>query len=248
MVYSNPIHFKKAEDILFVKDYIVELYRMNVCFELVFSVVIKVIEVCVSIVILHAKKWLPGVDNPSEVHITLSPTCLYVKQKLQLAEPPIVLNGNGCSMTTTASSQIRAADNTSSLSLSAAARPVAQTRGLRIVHRPSTSAPTYPSDGVRSIDELIQKGTMRTEIRFDENKFCCKDLLKHWNDDRCFLYEANGKQLCGDVLYHKIQETNQARQNKISISRQSLMRDKNILLIIERCLQSQLEQKRKFID
>jgi hypothetical protein len=197
---------------------------------------------------LTCEKWLPGVDNPSEVHKTLSPTCLYVREKLQLAEPPTVLNGNGSSMTTTASSHIRAADNTNSLPLSTAARPVAQTRGSRIVHRPSTSAPTYPSDGVHSIDELIQKGTMRTEIRFDENKFCCKDLLKHWNDDRCFLYEANGKQLCGDVLYHKIQETNQARQNKISISRQSLMRDKNILFIIERCLQSQLEQKRKFID
>ncbi|CAF1072590.1 unnamed protein product [Rotaria sordida] len=220
---------------------------------------------------LTCEKWTPYVDNPKEVHKALSPTCLYVTEKLRLVEPPPIINGNISSMATIASSPVRAPNNTNSPLLSTFARPVAQNQSNSVVHRPAGSAPTCPVDNSLSIDELIQENTASTENQFDVNKFCCKDLLGHWDpddnptieNDRWFPHWRNGQQLYGDQLYHKIQETNRAHQlrtnlrklsekvnpdvitntNPTSNSQQSLMSNESILSIIERCWQSQLQEK-----
>ncbi|CAF1059119.1 unnamed protein product, partial [Rotaria sordida] len=169
---------------------------------------------------LTCEKWTPYVDNPKEVHKALSPIYLYVTEKLRLAEPPPMINGNISSMATIASSSVRAPNNTNSPLLSIFARPVAQNQSNSVVHRPAGSASTCPVDNSLSIDELIQENTASTENQFDVNKFCCKDLLDHWDpddnptieNDRWFPHWRNGKQLYGDQLYHKIQETNRAHQ------------------------------------
>ncbi|CAF1072609.1 unnamed protein product, partial [Rotaria sordida] len=75
---------------------------------------------------LTCEKWTPYVDNPKEVHKALSPTCLYVTEKLRLAEPPPIINGNISLMATIASSPVHAPNNTNSPLISTFARPVAQ--------------------------------------------------------------------------------------------------------------------------
>jgi hypothetical protein len=171
---------------------------------------------------LTCEKWISGVDNPSEVHKTLSPECLYVKEKLQLGEPPPTIINNNSPMGGTTSNHGRAANSTNSLPFSAAARPLVQNQGLRTTHRPGASGPRCPSDGLPSIDKLIQVDTVWNENQFDVNKFCCKNLLDHWDpdddpktEDNCWFPSwADGKQLCGDALHHKIQETNREQQRQ----------------------------------
>ncbi|CAF1614968.1 unnamed protein product [Rotaria sp. Silwood1] len=220
---------------------------------------------------LTCEQWTPNVDDPSEVHKTLSPTCLYVTEKLRLAEPPPIVNGNISSMAAIANSPIHAPNNINPFLLSTFTRPAAQNQSHSTVHRSTASAPTCPVDNSLSIDELIQTNTTSTEYQFDVNKFCCKDLLDHWDpddnskieDDRWFPHWANGKQLYGEQLYHKIQEANRAHQLRINSkrlsekanpdvitntnttpnSRQSLMSNKSILSIIERCWQRKLQEK-----
>ncbi|CAF3734935.1 unnamed protein product [Rotaria sp. Silwood1] len=220
---------------------------------------------------LTCEQWTPNVDNPSEVHKTLSPTCLYVTEKLRLVEPPPIVNGNISSMAAIANSPVHAPNNINPFLLSTFTRPAAQNQSHSTVHRSTASAPTCPVDNSLSIDELIQTNTTSTEYQFDVNKFCCKDLLDHWDpddnskieDDRWFPHWANGKQLYGEQLYHKIQEANRAHQLRINSkrlsekanpdvitntnttpnSRQSLMSNKSVLSIIERCWQRKLQEK-----
>ncbi|CAF1039286.1 unnamed protein product [Rotaria sordida] len=216
---------------------------------------------------LICEQWTPYVDNPSKVHKTLSPTCLYVTEKLPLAEPPPIINGNISSIAPIGSSPIHAPNNVNSLLLSTLARPVTQNQSHSAIHGPAASAPMCPVDNSLSIDELIRANTTSIENQFDVNKFCCKDLLDHWDpddnskseDDRWFPHWANGKQLYGGQLYHKIQETNRANQLRFNSkrvnekanpdlitktnSRQSLMSNKRILSIISRCRQRQSQGK-----
>jgi E3 ubiquitin-protein ligase XIAP len=171
---------------------------------------------------LTCERWTPNVDNPSTVHQTLSPTCLYVKEKLYLAQPPSIINGNISSMAAIPSTSIHAPNNTNSIVTSTFTRPVAQNPSHSGLHRSTDSAPRCPVDKSPSIDEQIRKDTVSIENQFDVDKFCCKDFLDNWDpdnnskieDDRWFPHWANGKQLYGPILHQKIQETNRAHQRK----------------------------------
>jgi hypothetical protein len=169
---------------------------------------------------LTCEHWTPYVDNPTGVHQTLSPKCSYVKEKLYLAQPPSIINGNISSMAAIPSTSIHAPNNTNSILVSTFARPVEQNPSQSGLHRSTGSAPRCPVDNSLSIDEQIRKDTVSIENQFDVNKFCCKDFLDHWDpddnseieDDRWFPHWANGKQLYGHKLYQKIQEINRAHQ------------------------------------
>ncbi|CAF3093473.1 unnamed protein product [Rotaria sp. Silwood2] len=169
---------------------------------------------------LICEQWTPYVDNPSEVHKTLSPACLYVIEKLRLAEPPPIINGSTSSVTASVSNPIHASNNTHSPLLSTFARPVVQNQNRSANHTLVTSTPACPVDKSLSIEELIQANTTSMVDQSDVNKFCCKDLLEHWDpdddskveDDRWFPHWANGKQLYGNELYRKIQKTTRKHQ------------------------------------
>ncbi|CAF2722791.1 unnamed protein product [Rotaria sp. Silwood2] len=217
---------------------------------------------------LICEQWTPYVDNPSEVHKTLSPACLYVIEKLRLAEPPPIINGSTSSVTASVSNPIHASNNTHSPLLSTFARPVVQNQNRSANHTLVTSTPACPVDKSLSIEELIQANTTSMVDQSDVNKFCCKDLLEHWDpdddskveDDRWFPHWANGKQLYGNELYRKIQKTTRKHQqlrahlkrenekvnpdvtkntNPNPNSRQLFMSSKRLLSIVRRCWQRQ---------
>lgn len=161
---------------------------------------------------LTCEKWLPYVDNPSEVHKALSPACLYVKEKLCVTERSPIVNDN--------ISWNNESNNISFLSRTTFAHPVPQNQSHSPVYRAAGSAPSCPVYDSRSINELIKVDTTSRKDQYNVNRFCCKDLLNNWDpdanpkfdNDRWFARWTNGKQLYGDHMYKKIQETSRRYQ------------------------------------
>ena len=105
--------------------------------------------------------------------------------------------------------------------ISVLARPLRQNQGYPEAHTPVAPSFANPSDGLPSIDELIQGNITCPIMKRCVNNFCCKDLLKHWKPDAdpktehaCWFPQCvDVKQLCGDELYRIIQESQQTRQS-----------------------------------
>jgi hypothetical protein len=79
---------------------------------------------------------------------------------------------------------------------------------------------TWPHENLPSVDDLVRAGFFYTGTKTIVTCFYCNGSLQNWgpNDNpmiehaRWFPHCAYAKQLCGDEMYRKIQESKRAQQ------------------------------------
>ena len=84
---------------------------------------------------------------------------------------------------------------------------------------------TWPNENLPSVDDLVRAGFFYTGTKTIVTCFYCNGSLQNWgpNDNpmiehaRWFPHCAYAKQLCGDELYRKIQESKRAQQGMFVI-------------------------------
>ena len=173
---------------------------------------------------LICQQWTPHTDDPCEVHKTLSPNCIYVKSKLirPAASSIIIVNGNA----TTPSAAGTHSPTTSNLDplrsqeivYTAACNPA-----FTELPRRHASFATWTPDNLPSVDDLVRAGFFYTGTKTIVTCFYCNGSLQNWgpNDNpmiehaRWFPHCAYAKQLCGDDLYRKVQESKRAQQGEL---------------------------------
>ena len=169
---------------------------------------------------LICQQWTPHTDDPCEVHKTLSPNCIYVKAKLirPTASSIIIVNENS---TTTSSSSVSAATanleplRSNEIVFTAACNP-----SYAELPKRHASFATWPHENLPSVDDLVRAGFFYTGTKSIVTCFYCNGSLQNWgpNDNpmiehaRWFPHCAYAKQLCGDEMYRKIQESKRAQQ------------------------------------
>ena len=162
---------------------------------------------------LICQQWTPHTDDPCEVHMTLSPNCIYVKSKLlrQDSGSIIIVNETLSSATSNNAEQVRCNE----LVHTVACHP-----GYSELPKRTASFVTWPAENLPSVDELVRAGFFYTGTKNIVTCFYCNGSLQNWgpNDNptiehaRWFPHCAYAKQLCGDDLYRKIQESKRAQQ------------------------------------
>ncbi|CAF1100369.1 unnamed protein product [Rotaria sordida] len=167
---------------------------------------------------LICQEWTPHTDDPCEVHKTLSPKCPFVVNMLVCREvtPRLIINQS----TETNGTQVLATANvfhSHEIVLAAACNPSYMEIPKR--HQSFTS---WPSEPLPSVDDLVRAGFFYTGIKTIVTCFYCNGSLQNWgtNDNptvehaRWFPQCAYAKQLCGDELYRKIQESKRVAQER----------------------------------
>ncbi|CAM4742785.1 unnamed protein product, partial [Rotaria magnacalcarata] len=149
---------------------------------------------------LICQQWTPHVDDPCEVHKTLSSTCIYVKVKLMrpAALSKIIVNENSTANTLDIRSET-----------------------TKIPKRHASYA-TWPIEDLPPVDDLVRAGFFYTGTKTIVTCFYCNGSLQNWgpNDNpmiehaRWFPHCAYARQLCGEELYRKIQESKRAQQER----------------------------------
>ncbi|CAF2973422.1 unnamed protein product [Rotaria sp. Silwood2] len=165
----------------------------------------------------------PHTDYPCKLHKILSPNCIYVKTRLMhpIASSIIIVNENSPTTTTGILSSI--SNNLSSL------RPTSN-----IVFRAScnpayfeipkryASFTTWPNKDLPLMNDLVRAGFFVTGAETIVTCFYCNGSLQNWGSSdnpmiehaRWFPYCGYAKQLCGEELYRKIQESKRIQQER----------------------------------
>jgi hypothetical protein len=159
------------------------------------------------------QQWTPHTDDPCEVHKTLSPSCPYVKAKLLRMEPGsiLIVNESTVGAATNNLDQFRCNEF-----VPTAACNVAYSE----LPKRTASFATWTTENLPSVDDLVKAGFFYTGTKSIVTCFYCNGSLQNWgpNDNptiehaRWFPHCAYAKQLCGDELYRKIQESKRAQQ------------------------------------
>ncbi|CAF1122884.1 unnamed protein product [Adineta steineri] len=160
---------------------------------------------------LICQQWTPHTDDPCEVHKTLSPKCIYVTAKLirPAASSIIIINENS--------------SKSSSIDLLRSNEIVFRTAcnpAYTEIPKRYASFGQRPNENLPSVDDLVRAGFFYTGTKTSVTCFYCNGSLQNWgpNDNpmiehaRWLPHCAYAKQLCGDDLYRKIQESKRAQQ------------------------------------
>jgi baculoviral IAP repeat-containing protein 2/3 len=162
---------------------------------------------------LICQQWTPHTDDPCEVHKTLSPNCPYVKAKLLRSEPGSILIVNESTVGA-------ASNNLEQFRCNEFVPTAACNAAYSELPKRTVSFATWPADNLPSVDDLVKAGFFYTGTKNIVTCFYCNGSLQNWgpNDNptiehaRWFPHCAYAKQLCGDELYRKIQESKRAQQ------------------------------------
>ncbi|CAF1443786.1 unnamed protein product [Rotaria sordida] len=165
---------------------------------------------------LICQQWKEDIDNPSEVHKTLSPKCPYVLSILIPSErsPTTILNN--------LNDQTFGSTNTAQPQFDQIIRRTPYNSTYSDITKRLESFTTWSHESSPSIDDLVRAGFYYTGTRNIVTCFYCNGSLQNWNVNdnpliehaRWFPYCGYAKQVCGDELYHKIQEAKQAQQER----------------------------------
>ncbi|CAF1528911.1 unnamed protein product, partial [Adineta steineri] len=220
--------------------------------------------------------WTPHTDDPCEVHKTLSPNCIYVTAKLirPAASSIIIVNENSTSTTSNMNSST--ATGLDPLRSTEIVFTATYDPAYNEIPKRHASFSLWPTENLPSVDDLVRAGFFYTGTKTIVTCFYCNGSLQNWgpNDNpmiehaRWFPHCAYAKQLCGDDLYRKIQESKRAQQEcastidnrQLPISDESTLSDlvkqrldlpisrrlldqKFALSIIKRCWEDQLQLK-----
>ncbi|CAF3690461.1 unnamed protein product [Adineta steineri] len=171
---------------------------------------------------LICQQWTPHTDDPCEVHKTLSPSCIYVTAKLirPAASSIIIVNENSTSTTSNMNSSTATGLDplrSNEIVFTAACNPA-----YTEIPKRHASFGLWPAENLPSVDDLVRAGFFYTGTKTIVTCFYCNGSLQNWgpNDNpmiehaRWFPHCAYAKQLCGDDLYRKIQESKRAQQER----------------------------------
>ncbi len=159
---------------------------------------------------LICQQWTPDLDDPSEVHRTLSPNCIFARALLTRHEPIFIINDNGSSMRATAVRPSSTSNNFNSLQISTFVRREIQN--------------DVPSNNQSSIDDnLIQRNYFNIDKKTSVTCPFCRGAFRNLDSDenpmidhaRWFPHCAYAGQLCGNELYHQIHKSNPTQQGMI---------------------------------
>lgn len=162
---------------------------------------------------LICQQWTPHTDDPSDVHKTLSPNCPFVRSKLIRREAGsiLIVNENNLGATSNSLEQYRCNEFVHTVACNAA---------YSELPKRMTSFASWSNENSPSVDDLVKAGFFYTGTKNIVTCFYCNGSLQNWgpNDNptiehaRWFPHCAYAKQLCGDELYRKIQESKRAQQ------------------------------------
>ncbi|CAM4783580.1 unnamed protein product [Rotaria magnacalcarata] len=170
---------------------------------------------------LICQQWIPHADDPWEMHKILSPKCPYVLTMLrhrQTASIQIInerpINNNSLASNTT--DVFRSQE----IVYAAACNP----HYMEIPKR-HASFSTWPNENLPSVENLVKAGFFFTGTKTIVTCFYCNGSLQNWgsNDNpivehaRWFPQCAYAKQLCGEEMHRKIQESKRLQQERANL-------------------------------
>jgi hypothetical protein len=170
---------------------------------------------------LICQQWTPYTDDPCEVHKTLSPNCIYVKAKLIRREPGSMLIVNETAGAAASGSRLLASNNADQFRCNEFVHTAACNPAYaELPKRTASYATSWPNDNLPAVDDLVRAGFFYTGTKTIVTCFYCNGSLQNWGPKdnptiehaRWFPHCAYAKQLCGDELYRKIQESKRAQQ------------------------------------
>ncbi|CAF2631346.1 unnamed protein product [Rotaria sp. Silwood2] len=169
------------------------------------------------------QQWTPHVDDPRELHKTLSPNCIYVKAKLMNpTQSSIVIINEQSSTTTTTDIHSSQTNNLDSLRSNYVVFRTPCNPNFSEIPKHYASFTTWSNENSPSVDTLVQAGFFYSGRATIVTCFYCNESLKNWgsNDNpiiehaRWFPCCPYAKQLCGEDLFRKIQESKRIQKEQ----------------------------------
>lgn len=169
---------------------------------------------------LICQQWTPHTDDPCEVHKTLSPNCIYVRAKLIRRETGTILIVNETAVGAATGSQSSTSNGLDQFRCNEFVHTAACNVAYSELPKRTASFNAWPGENMPPVDDLVKAGFFFTGTKNIVTCFYCNGSLQNWgpNDNptiehaRWFPHCAYAKQLCGDELYRKIQESKRAQQ------------------------------------
>ncbi|CAF3004137.1 unnamed protein product [Rotaria sp. Silwood2] len=161
---------------------------------------------------LICQQWTSDSDDPQTVHETLSPQCPYVLFALKTRK---ILNTS--TLNERSNSQAATADVSRY-------HEIVQTSACHSAYmeisKRQASFHSWPQEHLPPVDDLVQAGFFYSGSKTIVTCFYCNGSIENWrsNDNsliehvRWFPFCAYVKQLCGDEVYQKIQESKRTAQ------------------------------------
>jgi baculoviral IAP repeat-containing protein 2/3 len=171
---------------------------------------------------LICQQWTPHTDDPCEVHKTLSPNCIYVKAKLIRPSASSIIIVNESSTTVATNNHLPTSNHLDPLRSNEIVFTAACNPAYAELPKRHASFTTWPHENLPPVDDLVRAGFFYTGTKTIVTCFYCNGSLQNWgpNDNpmiehaRWFPHCAYAKQLCGDEMYRKIQESKRAQQER----------------------------------
>jgi baculoviral IAP repeat-containing protein 2/3 len=169
---------------------------------------------------LICQQWTPHTDDPCEVHKTLSPNCIYVKSKLIRPAASSIVIVNESPTRPVTGNHSPTANNLDPLRSTEIVYTAACNPAYIEIPKRHASFATWPHENLPPVDDLVRSGFFYTGTKTIVTCFYCNGSLQNWGSSdnpmiehaRWFPHCAYAKQLCGDELYRKIQESKRAQQ------------------------------------
>jgi hypothetical protein len=171
---------------------------------------------------LICQQCTPHIDDPYEVHKTLSPKCIFVKSKLIRPAASSIIIANESSTSAVSSNHAPASNRLDPLRSNEIIHTAACNSAYTEIPKRRASFATWPTENLPSVDDLVQPGFFYTGTKTIVTCFYCKGSLQNWGPDdnqmiehaRWFPQCAYAKQLFVHYLYRKIQAAKRAQQGK----------------------------------
>jgi hypothetical protein len=172
---------------------------------------------------LICQQWNGEVDDPIEVHKTISPNCAYVRSMLIPEGPSSVFIVNEFSSNNTSNATLLLNHSNRTQFDQIVYTSPCHANYSSIPSRHATFE-TWSNDSAPSVDDLVRAGFFYTGTKNVVTCFYCNGSLQNWgrNDNpliehiRWFPLCQYAKQLSGIELYNKVQEAKRARQGSIA--------------------------------
>ncbi|CAF1059085.1 unnamed protein product [Adineta steineri] len=167
---------------------------------------------------LICQQWTSGIDDPEEVHCTLAPQCPYVRSMLKLRQTNAIsiVNEN---YTNNSTGQLQTSNN---LRCNEIVHTSAYHTNYAEIPKRLESFTSWPQESLPSVDDFVRAGFFYTGTKSIVTCFYCNGSLQNWGTKdnptvehaRWFPSCPYAKQLCGDELYEKIQESKRRFQKR----------------------------------
>ena len=171
----------------------------------------------------------PFANDQCKVHNTISPDCSNVNKKLSHSQTrPIHTINNSLARIYSGNNPVMSKDQ-QTLQLIEIVFTAACNPAYPELPKRHASFVTWPQENLPPVDDLVRAGFFYTGTKTIVTCFYCNGSLQNWrsNDNPMiqhaywFPHCTYAKQLCGDEMYRKIQESKRAQLGKLNKSQRS---------------------------